>query len=149
MRSSRWATRTTCCSSSAASRRSGSSSTPRTASTLLAGYKRATNILREEEKKSATSFAGAVDPARLREPEEKALFEAVGAATGEARAAVEVEDFDGAMRALAKLRAPVDVFFDKVRVNDDDPAVRENRLRLLNQIREATLAVADFSKIEG
>ena len=53
------------------------------------------------------------------------------------------------MRALAKLRGPVDVFFDKVRVNDDDPAVRENRLRLLNQIREATLAVADFSKIEG
>lgn len=117
--------------------------------TLLAGYKRATNILREEEKKSGTSFTGDVDPQRLAQPEEKALFEAVGAATGEARAAVEIEDFDGAMRALAKLRAPVDIFFDKVRVNDDDPAVRENRLRLLNQIREATLAVADFSKIEG
>jgi glycyl-tRNA synthetase beta chain len=117
--------------------------------TLLAGYKRATNILREEEKKSAANFAGPVEPARLKEPEEKALFAAVGAASGEARAAVGVEDFDGAMRALAKLRAPVDVFFEKVRVNDDDPAVRENRLRLLNQIREATLAVADFSKIEG
>jgi glycyl-tRNA synthetase beta chain len=117
--------------------------------TLLAGYKRATNILREEEKKSEKSFAGEVHPALLKEPEEKALFEAVGAAAGEARAAVELEDFDDAMRALAKLRAPVDIFFDKVRVNDDDPAVRENRLRLLNQIREATLAVADFSRIEG
>ncbi len=117
--------------------------------TLLAGYKRATNILREEEKKTGTSFTGDVDPARLAQPEEKALSETVGAASGEARAAVALEDFDGAMRALAKLRAPVDVFFEKVRVNDDDPAVRENRLRLLNQIREATLAVADFSKIEG
>lgn len=117
--------------------------------TLLAGYKRATNILREEEKKSAKSFAGDVNPALLVQPEEKALFEAVGAAAGEARAAVVVEDFDDAMRALAKLRAPVDVFFDKVRVNDEDEAVRENRLRLLNQIREATLAVADFSRIEG
>ena len=83
------------------------------------------------------------------QPEEKALFEAVDAAAREARAAVEVEDFDGAMPALAQLRAPVDAFFDKVHVNDDDPAVRENRLRLLNRIREATLAVADFSKIEG
>jgi glycyl-tRNA synthetase beta chain len=117
--------------------------------TLLAGYKRATNILREEEKKSGTTFAGAVESARLVRPEEKSLFEAASAASGEAGAAVAVEDFDGAMRALAKLRAPVDTFFEQVRVNDQDPAVRENRLRLLNQIREATLAVADFSKIEG
>jgi glycyl-tRNA synthetase beta chain len=116
---------------------------------LLTGYRRATNILREEEKKSVKSFAGEVNPALLSEAEEKALFEAVGAASGEARAAVEIEDFDGAMRALAKLRAPVDAFFDKVRVNVEDEAARENRLRLLNQIREATLAVADFSKIEG
>jgi glycyl-tRNA synthetase beta chain len=116
---------------------------------LLAGTKRAVNILREEEKKSGAAFAGAVEPALLRAPEERTLFEAVGAATGAAEAAVAIEDYDGAMRALAALRTPVDVFFDKVRVNDDDPAVRENRLRLLNQIRAATLAVADFSKIEG
>jgi glycyl-tRNA synthetase beta chain len=116
---------------------------------LLAGTKRATNILREEEKKSGTAFTGAVDPALLRAPEERALFEAVGAATGAAQAAAAIEDYDGAMRALAALRGPVDVFFDEVRVNDEDPAVRENRLRLLNQIRAATLAVADFSKIEG
>ena len=76
-------------------------------------------------------------------------YEAIGAATGEVEAAVAVEDFDDAMRALARLRAPVDAFFEAVRVNDDDPEVRANRLRLLNLIREATRAVADFSKIEG
>ncbi|HMN85579.1 MAG TPA: DALR anticodon-binding domain-containing protein, partial [Bauldia sp.] len=116
---------------------------------LLAGYRRAANILREEEKKTGERYDGAVEPALLAEPEEKALFEAVGAATGEARAAVEVEDFDDAMRALAKLRAPVDAFFDKVLVNAPDQAVRANRLRLLERIRAATLTVADFSKVEG
>ena len=64
-------------------------------------------------------------------------------------AAIGLEDFDDAMRALAQLRAPVDLFFDKVLVNDPDAAIRANRLRLLNLIREATRAVADFSKIEG
>ena len=117
--------------------------------TLLAGYKRATNILRDEEKKSGASYAGAVDAKLMSEPEEKALAAALDAAVPAATAAVEQEDFAAAMTALAKLRAPVDAFFDKVRVNADDPAVRENRLRLLNRIREATLAVADFSKIAG
>jgi glycyl-tRNA synthetase beta chain len=116
---------------------------------LLAGYRRAANILREEEKKSAGRFDGDVDPALLGEPEEKALFEAVGGAAGEAAAAVEVEDFDRAMAALARLRTPVDAFFDKVLVNDKDLGVRANRLRLLNRIRAATLTVADFSKVEG
>ena len=116
---------------------------------LLAGYKRAANILREEEKKSAETYDGKVDPQRLAEPEEKALFEAIGAAEGEARAAVDLEDFDRAMQALARLRVPVDAFFDKVLVNSPDPTVRANRLRLLNRIREATRAVADFSKVEG
>jgi glycyl-tRNA synthetase beta chain len=67
----------------------------------------------------------------------------------EASAAVAKEDFAAAMSAMAKLRPPVDAFFEKVRVNDDDPKVRENRLKLLNEIRSATRAVADFSKIEG
>ncbi|SDB29213.1 glycine--tRNA ligase subunit beta [Bauldia litoralis] len=116
---------------------------------LLAGTKRAANILREEEKKAGESFDGAVDAGRLVAPEEKALYEAIGAATGEVEAAVAVEDFDDAMRALARLRAPVDAFFEAVRVNDDDPEIRANRLRLLNLIREATRAVADFSRIEG
>jgi glycyl-tRNA synthetase beta chain len=116
---------------------------------LLAGYKRAVNILREEEKKSGETYAGAVDAKRLVEPEERALHEAVGAAEGEVRAAVGVEDFADALRALAELREPVDGFFDKVLVNAKEPDVRVNRLRMLNRIREATLAVADFSKIAG
>jgi glycyl-tRNA synthetase beta chain len=116
---------------------------------LLAGYKRAINILRDEEKKSGEQYAGAVDPKRLSEPEERALYEAIGAAEGEAAAAIALEDFAGAMAALAKLRAPVDAFFDKVLVNAKDAAVRANRLRLLNRIREATATVADFSRVEG
>jgi glycyl-tRNA synthetase beta chain len=116
---------------------------------LLAGYKRATNILREEEKKAADAYGGAVDPQALVEPEEKALFEAIGAAAGEVTNAVKLEDFDDAMRALAKLRAPVDAFFEKVLVNAPDEKIRANRLRLLNRLREATLAVADFSKVGG
>jgi glycyl-tRNA synthetase beta chain len=116
---------------------------------LLAGYKRATNILRDEEKKAAQSFTGDVDAKLLAEPEEKALAVALAKATPTAIASVAKEDFAGAMTALAALRAPVDAFFDKVRVNADDAAVRVNRLRLLNRIREATLTVADFSKIGG
>jgi glycyl-tRNA synthetase beta chain len=116
---------------------------------LLAGYKRATNILRDEEKKAGESYAGAVDAGLLTEPEEKALAAALAKAAPEATTAVAKEDFAGAMTALAGLRAPVDAFFDKVRVNADDAAVRVNRLRLLNRIREATLTVADFSKIGG
>ncbi|MEJ0012261.1 MAG: glycine--tRNA ligase subunit beta [Bauldia sp.] len=116
---------------------------------LLAGYKRAANILRDEEKKSGESFAGSVNAALLAEPEEKSLDVALDAAVPAATAAVAKEDFAAAMTALAQLRAPVDAFFGKVRVNADDAAVRTNRLRLLNRLREATLAVADFSKIAG
>ena len=116
---------------------------------LLAGVKRASNILRIEEKKDNKTFAGAPDAKRLAQPEEKALAEAVNVAKKEASAAVAKEDFAAAMSALAKLRPKVDAFFDKVTVNVDDKALRENRLMLLNEIREATRAVADFSKIEG
>ena len=116
---------------------------------LLAGVKRASNILGIEEKKDKRAFAGAPDAALLALPEEKALASAVAAAKSDASAAVAREDFAGAMTAIAKLRPTVDAFFDKVKVNDDDKAVRENRLKLLNEIREATRAVADFSKIEG
>jgi glycyl-tRNA synthetase beta chain len=116
---------------------------------LLAGYKRATNIIRIEEKKDNASYTGAPDPQLYRQAEEWALAAGIDAARQEASAAVACEDFAGAMAALAKLRPAVDAFFDKVTVNVDDPAARANRLKLLNQIREATLAVADFSKIEG
>jgi len=116
---------------------------------LLAGTKRAANILRDEEKKSGESYSGAVDAALLSEPAEKALAAALDIAVPAATAAVGKEDFAAAMTSLAGLRAPVDAFFTDVRVNADDPAARVNRLRLLNRIREATLAVADFSKIAG
>ena len=116
---------------------------------LLAGVKRASNILRIEEKKDNKAYAGAPDAKRLVAGEEKALAEAVSLAKKEASDAVAKEDFAAAMSAMAKLRPKVDAFFDKVTVNVDDKALRENRLKLLNEIREATRAVADFSKIEG
>jgi len=119
---------------------------------LLAGYRRAANILRIEEKKDGRSYSEAPDLEIVNaqgQIEEKALVVALDGATREAAAAVEAEDFEGAMRALSRLRQPVDAFFDKVTVNAEDPALRANRLRLLNSIREATRTVADFSRIEG
>jgi glycyl-tRNA synthetase beta chain len=116
---------------------------------LLAGTKRAANILRIEEKKDGKPYTDPPDPALYRQDEERALAQAIDTAKGEATAAVAREDFAAAMTAMAKLRPHVDAFFDKVTVNIDDKPLRENRLRLLNEIREATRAVADFSRIEG
>lgn len=115
---------------------------------LLAGTKRAANILAAEEKKG-TRIADQVDASLLKLDEEKALYEAINLASGEVEAAIDREDFNGAMRALAKLRGPVDTFFEKVLVNDEDENVRANRLALLDLIRTATGKVADFSKIAG
>ncbi len=116
---------------------------------LLAGYKRATNILRIEEKKDNKSYTGAPDPRGYQQDEERALADVSTVAKTEAAAAVKAEDFAAAMAAVAKLRPMVDAFFDKVTVNVEDAKLRENRLKLLNEIREATAAVADFSKIGG
>ena len=116
---------------------------------LLAGYKRATNIIRIEEKKDNRPYTGAPDPGLYAQAEEKALAQAIELAKAEAERAVAAEDFAAAMRAMAKLRPHVDAFFDKVTVNVDDKTLRENRLKLLNEIRAATRAVADFSRIEG
>jgi glycyl-tRNA synthetase beta chain len=116
---------------------------------LLAGYKRATNIIRIEEKKDARDYVGKPDPQFYRQAEEWELAKAIDVASQEAGDAVAQEDFAAAMLAMAKLRPHVDAFFDKVTVNADDKPLRENRLRLLNEIRAATRAVADFSKIEG
>jgi glycyl-tRNA synthetase beta chain len=115
---------------------------------LLAGTKRAGNILSIEEKKDKRTFDGAPNATLYKLDEEKALAKAIDQVKAEAGAAVAREDFGAAMTAIAKLRPAVDAFFDKVKVNDDDPKVRENRLKLLNQIRAATRAVADFSKIQ-
>lgn len=120
---------------------------------LLAGYKRAANILKAEEKKDGEgAFAEAPDLHLIAEAgliEEKALAVALAQATPKAEAAVAAEDYEGAMAALAELRPAVDAFFDKVTVNDTDPALRANRLKLLNQLRQATRAVADFDRIAG
>ncbi len=115
---------------------------------LLAGTKRATQLLAAEEKKG-TKVATSVDEALFNQDAEKALFAAVALARQEADEAVKREDFRGAMAALSKLRAPVDRFFTDVLVNDENAAVRANRLALLALIREATGTVADFSKISG
>jgi glycyl-tRNA synthetase beta chain len=115
---------------------------------LLAGVKRAANILRVEEKNDERVYQGKPNARLLILQEEKALGRAIKKTKLEASAAVAQEDFAGAMSAMAKLRPAVDAFFDKVKVNDDDSKVRENRLKLLNEIRAATRAVADFSKIQ-
>ena len=116
---------------------------------LFAGFRRAANILRAEEKKHAETFDAAYDPALFAQPEEGALANALGKAAKDAGAHVAAEDYEAAMRSLSALRAPVDAFFEAVTVNADDPALRVNRLRLLAALREAVREVADFSRIAG
>lgn len=111
---------------------------------LLAGYKRAANILKKEGGVPEGAGANAAP-----EPAEAALIAALDAAEPKAAAAVEAEDFEGAMAALATLRAPIDAFFTDVTVNDSDPAKRAARLALLARMRDAVHRVADFGKIEG
>ncbi|SEO92935.1 glycyl-tRNA synthetase beta chain [Methylobacterium sp. UNC300MFChir4.1] len=118
---------------------------------LLAGYKRAANILRIEEKKDGRAYDAAPDAALAAagEPAERALAEALAKARETASASIAREDFAGAMQALSTLRAPVDAFFQDVTVNAPDAKLRENRLALLNALRAATREVAEFAKIEG
>ena len=117
---------------------------------LLAGYRRAANILKAEEKKDGEgAFAAAFDPHRFVLPQENALGAALALAQSEANAALAREDFEGAMRALASLRLAVDAFFLDVTVNADDAKLRVNRLRLLSALRAAMHTVADFSKVAG
>jgi len=115
---------------------------------LLAGYKRAVNILRAEEKKGALPRG---EPVRMAasSPEELALIAAVAELDAKLDAALDAENFADAMRELSKLRAPVDAFFDKVLVNSTDDTERDNRLRLLAKVRDAMGQVADFSQVAG
>ncbi|MDS7596318.1 glycine--tRNA ligase subunit beta [Agrobacterium tumefaciens] len=115
---------------------------------LLAGTKRATQLLAAEEKKG-TVVADGVSEELLKLDAEKALYAAIKTASADAAKAVSGEDFRSGMQALSTLRAPVDKFFEDVLVNDEDAAIRANRLALLKAIREATGTVADFSKITG
>ncbi|HAJ01911.1 MAG TPA: glycine--tRNA ligase subunit beta, partial [Brevundimonas sp.] len=115
---------------------------------LLAGYKRASNILRAEAKKGPLPEG---EPVALdgASPEETALIAAVSKAGTEVDAALATEDFAAAMTALSHLRAPVDAFFTAVMVNSDVPAERDNRLKLLGQVRTVMGRVADFGKVGG
>ncbi|MEO1544515.1 MAG: glycine--tRNA ligase subunit beta, partial [Pseudomonadota bacterium] len=116
---------------------------------LLAGVKRATNILTIEEKKDKMAYTGDPKGALFKEPAERELAAAIAKVKFDTNAAINVENFAGAMSALAELRAPVDHFFEGVTVNAEDAALRENRLKLLSEIRAATASIADFSKIAG
>ena len=116
---------------------------------LLTGYRRAANILKIEEKKDKAEGRYRGVPDGLVQEDEQELQAALVRAKVETAKALSAEDFAGAMTALARLRAPVDRFFDKVTVNVPDKALRENRLKLLSQIVEAAHQVADFSKVEG
>jgi len=112
---------------------------------LLAGYKRAANILKKEGVEQAEAISLSYEP----EKAEADLIAALDAAEPQAAQAVAAEEFEGAMAALATLRAPIDAFFETVTVNDADPAKRTTRLALLARVRDAVHNVADFSKITG
>jgi len=116
---------------------------------LLTAYKRAANILKAEEKKDKTAYDGEPDPEAFVVAEENALFVELAAAAELIRAEIERERFGEAMGVMARLRGPVDAFFEKVTVNDKDAALRKNRLLLLSRLRATLHTVADFSKIEG
>jgi len=116
---------------------------------LLAGYKRAVNILKIEEKKDGKNYDGEVDPALLSAPEEIALFKEMAEAHELIAAEIAHERFKEAMTVMARLRGPVDAFFEKVTVNAPEPALRRNRLLLLARLRASLHQVADFSKVEG
>jgi glycyl-tRNA synthetase beta chain len=116
---------------------------------LLTAYRRAGNIARIERKKDGVEAFGDVDPSRFTMAEERSLFERLEADVEPLRAALAGGDFGGAMTVLAGWRPAVDAFFDAVLVNDPDPALRRNRLALLEDLARSMDAVADFSKVEG
>jgi len=116
---------------------------------LLTAYRRAANIVAIEERRDGRRYDQDPDPQRLEAPEEKALNTALGEIGGEAGELLIREQFEDAMAVLARLRPPVDEFFERVTVNVDTKDLRKNRLRLLSRIRETMNRVADFSQIEG
>jgi glycyl-tRNA synthetase beta chain len=116
---------------------------------LLVAYRRAANIVAIEQRKDRRSYNGDPEPQLLRQPEERELAKCLAEVGSRAGTFLQREEFEAAMSELARLRRPVDDFFDKVTVNCDDAGLRENRLRLLSRIRAALNQVADFSQIEG
>ncbi|WP_121632139.1 glycine--tRNA ligase subunit beta [Tropicibacter alexandrii] len=116
---------------------------------LLQGFKRANNILAQAEAADGVEYSFGADPKFAETEEEKALFTALDAAEARIKPAMEAEDYDTAMAAMAQLRAPIDAFFEAVQVNSDNQVVRRNRLNLLSRIRQTCLQVADLTKVEG
>jgi glycyl-tRNA synthetase beta chain len=116
---------------------------------LLIAFRRASNIVAIEERRDDSRYDGDIDPMLLRQSDERLLAERLAEVSAAAGTFLQSEEFEAAMSELARLRRPVDEFFDKVTVNCDDPALRENRLRLLSRIRDTMNQVADFSQIEG
>ena len=116
---------------------------------LLAGYKRAVNIVNVEEKKDGIKIEGKPNSKLYCEVDEENLSKALSSILPELNHSVEIENYVQTMMTLGSLREPIDNFFENVMVNDDNPEIRLNRLKLLNQVREVMLEVADFSKISG
>jgi glycyl-tRNA synthetase beta chain len=116
---------------------------------LLEAYRRAANIVRAEEKKDDATYQGKSDASLVRLPEEAALLEQLKLVRKEVQKHVKEEQFDEACSKLASLREPVDAFFERVTVNDNDPSLRKNRLLLLSGIRSSMDMVVDFSALEG
>ena len=116
---------------------------------LIQGFKRANNILSQAEEKDGVEYSYGADVKFAQGDAEKALFGALDVADARIKPAMDVQDFLTAMAAMSKLRAPIDVFFDAVRINADSPMIRRNRLNLLSRIRNTCLSVADLSKLEG
>lgn len=116
---------------------------------LLQGFKRANNILIQAEAKDGVEYSYGADIKFADSDAETALFTAMGDAEPKIARALKAEDFPTAMAAMAGLRAPIDGFFDKVQVNDDNQTLRRNRLNLLSQIRTLCSSVADLTHIGG
>ena len=116
---------------------------------LLAAYKRAANILGIEEKKDKKTYSGEPSTQIAEQEEEKTLLAALEGLKKPLAEALKTQDYQGAMKQLSNLRAPVDAFFDKVKVNVDNAPLRENRLKILANLREQCDAIAKFSLIEG
>ncbi|GHF53088.1 glycine--tRNA ligase subunit beta [Seohaeicola zhoushanensis] len=116
---------------------------------LLQGFKRANNILTQAETADGVEYSFGADRKLAQVPEETALFDALDAAEKAIRPALDQQDFPAAVAAMAALRAPVDAFFEAVKINDDSPVIRRNRLNLLSQIRKTCTSVADLTRVEG
>jgi glycyl-tRNA synthetase beta chain len=115
---------------------------------LLTAYRRSANILRIEERKDGP-HTGEPDRDLLTAPEERSLARILHELGSRVAPLLEQEDFSGAMAVMARLRPPLDSFFDQVTVNAPEPELRRNRLRLVHQVRATMDRIADFSKIEG